>query len=186
MEVVEALEEALWLQVDVVGRIEPSLLEVMSRCSGWSVRDVLSHSVAVTAKFTAFASGETDEPRTPRCDLLGDDVRGAMSRGAEEAIRAWRGIETVRVCRLPFGAFSTEQAAGINLFDVLAHTWDIASVLSIDLDEGLDVWTVGLHAAAGVIGSERDQAHYGAEVEVDGSVSPMVRFLAFLGRSVNQ
>lgn len=180
--VIVALGDALRLQVDVIHRLRLEDLAVTSRCDGWTVRKVLNHSVAVTAKFTEFASGATDEPRTPGRDLLGEDHAAAVALVTGNAARAWQGADMSRMCRLPFGVFSAKEAAGINLLDALAHTWDIAAVTSIDLNESSHLWAVGLEAATAVIGAERDTAHYAAEVEVGPAASPMQRFLGYLGR----
>ena len=61
----EALLLALDHQVLVVERLDPAHLTVPSACSGWSVGDVLSHSIGVTMKFADFAGGSTDRPPRP-------------------------------------------------------------------------------------------------------------------------
>lgn len=87
-----------------------------------------------------------------------------------------------RTCRLSFGAFSAEAVAGINLFDALAHTWDIADAIAIGLDENSELWDIGLGAASEVLGPSRDSVHYAAEIPISPDAAPMRRFLAFLGR----
>lgn len=57
-------------------------------------------------------------------------------------------------CDLPFGSFSADLAAGINLFDVLAHTWDIATASDVEVDCADDLWSVGLAAGRTVIGHQ--------------------------------
>lgn len=180
---VEALLNALELQVDVGRRLGVEHLELPSSCDGWTVRDVMSHSIGVTRKFTDFASGATDEPHAPPGDQIGADHRAALRRSAGSATTAWGSVDMTRSWRLPFGTFSADTTAGINLFDVLAHTWDIAAAVDVDLDEDDDLWLAGLDAAQSVIGPHRDPQHYGPEVSPDGTARPMVRFLAYLGRS---
>ena len=87
-----------------------------------------------------------------------------------------------RSCRLGFGVFPAETAAGINLFDVLAHTWDIAATIPIDLDEDNELWAAGLDAARDVLGSARDPIHYAPEIPIPAEAPAMHHFLAFLGR----
>jgi hypothetical protein len=60
-----------------------------------------------------------------------------------------------RTCRLGFGVFSAEGAAGLNLFDALAHTWDIAATTSIDLDESSELWAKRTTRQKGRVGSHR-------------------------------
>jgi uncharacterized protein (TIGR03086 family) len=80
-------------------------------------------------KFTMFASGETDAPRTPRGDVLaGDPVSGF--RGAARASQlAWVSVDPSRQCHLPFGVFPALEVAAVNMFDVLVHGWDIADAV---------------------------------------------------------
>ena len=89
-----------------------------------------------------------------------------------------------RTCNLGFGVFSAENAAGINLFDALAHTWDIADVISVELDEDSDLWGIGLNAASEIVGPTRNPAHYAAQIAISPAAPPMRRFLTFLGRCV--
>lgn len=123
---VQALLEALEVQVDVGRRLRSEQLPLASRCTGWTVRDVLEHSIGVTQKFTDFASGTTDEPHASPGDLR-PDHQVALRAAADAARAAWGSVDLTRYCRLGFGTYRAELAAGINLFDVLAHTWDIAA-----------------------------------------------------------
>jgi uncharacterized protein (TIGR03086 family) len=174
----EPLLDALALQLDVVRTLEPPDLLRPSRCEGWSVRDVLNHSMGVTVKFTDFAAGRTDQPRTPPGDVLGRDHRAAFEGVAQSARVAWASADMSRVCRLPFGTFSADLTAGINLFDLLAHTWDVGAT---PLDGAEELWIAALDAAVSVIGPDRDIHQYGPEL-VPRSQSGRDRFLAFLGR----
>ena len=182
VERVEALVVALDLYADVGGHIEEAQLAIASPCAGWSVRDVIAHSVGVIHKFAAFARGETDEPRTPTGDLLGGDHRLAMCLAAAEGAAAWSHADLSRHCRLPFGTFAADVAAGINLFDVLAHTWDLASAVGMTLGGSDELWRAGLEAALLVVGPHRDAAHYGEALPARPDDPPRTQLLAFLGR----
>ena len=179
---VDELIEALKLQLAVVWRLEEADLAVESACPGWNVGDVLRHSMGVTQKFTDFASGKTNSPESPRGDLLGTGYRALFERVASDAERAWSQIDSGRACHLPFGVFSAEEAAGINLFDVLAHTWDVADVVEVELSCSDAMWEAGLDAAIVVLGRGRDSRHYQPEVSVGAGASPRQRFLGYLGR----
>jgi hypothetical protein len=88
-----------------------------------------------------------------------------MRKAADDAREARGSAGMTRSCRLGFGMFPAELAVGINLLDVLAHTWDIAAPVGVDLDQDHHLWRVGLDAAQDVIGPDRDSAHYGPEVQ---------------------
>jgi uncharacterized protein (TIGR03086 family) len=179
---VEDLVVVLDCQADVGGRITVSQLGFPSMCAGWTVGDVLSHSLGVTAKFSSFACGATDHPLSPGGDQLGGDHRGTLSAMAAQARSAWTTADRTRTCVLPFGTFTTEEAAGINLSDALAHTWDVSHALGMAVTVDDRVWESALAAAHRVAGPDRDPVHYGQEQPVTASDPSMRRFLRFLGR----
>ena len=180
---VVALLHALELQVDVAERLPAEQLPIASPCAGWTVRQVLDYSLGVTRKFAEFASGATDEPHAPT-GISSVPTTGSPS--ATPPIGAAR-VESSRhdaIVPAPIGTFAADLAAGINLFDVLAHTWDIAAAVGVELDQDDELWLVGLDAARAVVGEYRDPTHYDSDVLLAGPAPPMVRFLAFLGRTV--
>jgi uncharacterized protein (TIGR03086 family) len=179
----EALVAALDIQVCTGHQVRAEQLGLDSACAGWSVRDVINHSLGVTLKFADFAAGRTDHPRAPGGDLVGRDHGLALAHAAGAARKAWASADLTRQCHLPFGTFLADLAAGINLFDVLAHTWDIAAATGTEPRCGDDLWIAGLDAARAVIGPDRDPRHYAAEIIVDPGASPRQRFLGFLGRA---
>ncbi len=179
---IEALTATLAAQLELVQRIDAADLSRPSDCDGWSVGDVLNHSVGVTRKFAWFARGQTDAPLTPVGDLLGADHSEAVRSTVDTARAAWPEIDPNRTCRLPFGEFTASQVAGINLFDALAHCWDVAGPTNNSFTVPDELWVRGLAAAETVIGRNRDPSHYGPMV-VSRTASPRDRFLAYLGRS---
>lgn len=144
---------------------------------------MLNHSIGVTLKFAGFAAGGSDHPRTPPGDLVGRDHRLALRSTVGTAQAAWASADMARPCHLLFGTFPASLAAGINLFDVLAHTWDIAAATGVALECPDDIWQAGLEAARTVIGPGRDPGQYAPEVPVTLAASPRQRFLAFTGRA---
>jgi len=179
----EALVAALDSQVETGRQISAAQLGLDSPCPGWSVREVINHSLGVTLKFADFAAGRTDHPRAPAGDLVGNDHVIALERAAGTARAAWADADLTRACHLPFGTFPASLAAGISLFDVLAHTWDIAAATGASLCCSDDLWIAGLDAARAVIGPARDPRHYAAEITAGPGASPRQRFLGFLGRA---
>jgi len=179
---VQALLGAVEAQVRVGRRIRAGQLSLGTPCAGWSVRQVMNHSIGITLKFAEFASGVTNRPTAPQGDLVGPDHVRALSSCATTAKRAWKSVDPTRSCDLSFGSFSADLAAGINLFDVLAHTWDIATATSVEIDCVDVLWSAGLDAARTVIGTSRDPAHYAPEMPVGPNAGPREQFLRFLGR----
>lgn len=181
-----ALIGALGVFAGYAERVPPTALGLGTPDPGWSVRDVLAHVLGVTVKFAEFAEGMTDRPRTPRGDLLGDDHTAAVRQAAERACGAWAGADPGRTCRLPFGTFPADVAAGINLFDLLGHGWDLEVATRIPFRCPDPLWATGLEAARTVIGSRRDPRHYAPELPVPPGASPRMRLLAYLGRDARE
>jgi uncharacterized protein (TIGR03086 family) len=152
------------------------------KCPGWSRRDVLNHSLAVTLRFALFASGETDKPVLTKGDLVGDDPPTSFQAVQAMAQRSWTGTDRSRMCHLSFGSFGAEAAAGMNLIDVLAHGWDMSPLQGRFFACPDDLWQIGLEYARKLIGPARDGRHYGPEIVPVSGVSAQERFLAFLGR----
>ena len=186
MHPVDALVGALEAQVAVGLRLQPSQLLLDSPCPGWSVRDVLNHSIGTTSKFTDFAAGRTEHPRSPDGDLVGPDHRAALGRTVNTARAAWRSADMTRSCDLSFGTFSADHAAGINLFDVAAHTWDIAVATGTRFECPDDIWDAALDAARSVIGPDRDARHYAPAIACSLTAPVRDRFLAYLGRDPHE
>ncbi len=146
------------------------------------MREVLNHSVGVTQKFSSFASGATDAPRTPSGDRLGHDPGAAVRAAAVQSADAWARVDPTRVCRLPFTEVDCDVAAGINLFDVITHTWDVAAPLDLDMPCGEDLWAITLQAAEAALADQRDPRHFAPPVVVTGNTA-QERLLALLGRN---
>lgn len=178
----QALLAALDVQARTGQQIGPGQLSLSTPCPLWPVREVINHSIGVTLKFADFAAGGSDHPRAPSGDLVGRDHGLALRSAADTARSSWASADMTRRCYLPFGTFPASLAAGINLFDVLAHTWDIATAAGLPLRCAEGLWSAGLQAARLVIGPVRDPRQYAAEIPVGAAASPRQRFLAFVGR----
>ena len=183
VEPVEALLTALEAQWALATRLTVPDLSRPSKCPGWSVFDVVNHSVGVTLKFNEFASAATDRPRTPTGDLIGSRPGPALRAAADSARTAWSVADLSRECHLPFGTFPAQVAAGINLVDVLAHSWDVGEIGGAAFHCSDEVWSTGLGAARSFMGPGRDPRHYGIEVAVPDDAPPELQFLGYLGRA---
>jgi uncharacterized protein (TIGR03086 family) len=89
-------------------------------------------------------------------------------------------------CHLPFGDYRAETAAGINLFDLLGHGWDVERAAGVRFECPDVVWAAGLDAARSVIGERRDPRHYAPEIPVAPDAPARTRLLGYLGRAEDQ
>jgi uncharacterized protein (TIGR03086 family) len=183
VEVVEALLAALEAQWALGTEATPPDLSRPTRCPGWSVSDVMNHSIGVTLKFAEFASAATDRPRSPTGDLVRGRLEPALRAAVDSARTAWSAADMSRTCHLPFGSFPADVAAGINLVDVLAHGWDVGAFGDAVFQCRDAVWSTGLEMAWRFMGPERDPRHYGVEIMVSDAAPPEPRFLGYLGRA---
>ena len=182
MQPVPALIEALRETGSAFGRLGVDDLARPTCCTGWSVRQVLEHATGTTAKFAEFAAGHTDTPRGG--DPPGTDPVRAFVATAGWARRCWADVDPGRTCRLPFGEFTGEQAAGINLFDLLTHYSDIAIAVGTGVGGPEEIWETALAAARSVIGrGPRDLRHYDPERPVAAGAPAADRLRAYLGRT---
>lgn len=115
---------------------------------------MLNHVVATTTKFSWFASGFTDSPRAPVGDLLGDDPMRAFERCRRSSADAWGSADLLRACRLPFGTFPAPEAAAINAFDVVVHTWDIARAVALPFEPPSGLVTLAYKVAVRLVTPE--------------------------------
>ena len=180
---IDTLDRGLAAFAQVVAQVRHGDLDRATPCDDWTVAEVIAHALGVIHKFGSFAEGDDGLIRTPTDDLVGRDHGEAARREVARARAAWASVDPTRTCRLPFGSFPVTDAAGINLFDVLAHAWDVADACAIALDVDDDVWDDAHTAARTFIGEQRDENHYGAAVVVPADAPPQDRFLAHLGRT---
>jgi hypothetical protein len=106
---VNAFLEALETHATIGEEVRGPQLALDSPCTGWSVRDVMIHSIGVTLKFADFAAGITDHPRSPRGDLVGPDHRLALRTTAVAERAVWASAEMTRSGHLSFGTFSSHR-----------------------------------------------------------------------------
>jgi hypothetical protein len=83
---------------------------------------------------------------------------------------------------LPFGTYPADLAAGINVFDALAHTWDIATPAAIPMECPDELWETALAAASALLKPDRDERYYVKERVTSHRAPPRDRFLSLLGR----
>lgn len=182
MDAFEGHVGALDALVALVGSASRSDLAGPSRCPRWTSCEVLNHSMAVTLRIAQFASGETERQLLPDGDLVTSDPARSLGDVVATARRAWGSTDRSRVCHLSFGDFDAESAAGINMFDVLGHGWDISLLNDRSLNCEDARLKVGLDAARAVLGPRRDRRHYWPELVVGPGASGHERFLAYPGR----
>jgi uncharacterized protein (TIGR03086 family) len=180
------LEEALSIVGGVVDRIELSDRCRPTPCEEWAIDDVLNHMVATTMKFTSFATGETERPATPSGDVLGGDHRASFHAAATASRVAWivldEEVGAITRCRLPFGDFSPDDAAAINMFDAIVHGWDLSRAIGATFDVPIELVGAGAEIARSIITPASIRTgHYGEPQHLCGRTE-LDRLVALTGR----
>jgi uncharacterized protein (TIGR03086 family) len=173
--VVDDLAAALTVFVGLATALSAEALADPSPCDGWTVGDVVAHVATVTEKFGRFAAGESS--------VRGRAGAGGIGPVAAGALEAWRANPGAleRVCVLPFGSFDGATAAGINLFDVVVHGWDVATGAGVpyDLDPALAV----VAYPVAVLLTAEPGGQFAPPVRPPAGAGPLVRLLALTGRA---
>lgn len=180
------LAEALCAAGPVVAAVPPAGWSLPTPCASWCTRDVLNHVVATTTKFSMFACGLVQAPRTPAGDLLGADPLDAFERCRAYSTESWAHTDLHKRCHLPFGTYPAAEAAAINAFDVLVHTWDIAHAVGLPYEPENELTELAYMVAVQLVTPEAVAAgHYARLVEVAPPATPAWRdVLTLTGRGV--
>jgi uncharacterized protein (TIGR03086 family) len=158
-------------------------------CAGWSVADLLAHMTAQHVGFAAAAYG--DGANTAVWQVV-HDVEDPVASYRYSVGLVLTAFETVD--REPFALpeistaadFPPMQAIGFHLVDYVAHTWDLARALDVDVRLDPDVVDMALRIAHAVPDSSRQPtpgAAFAQTVRTAADASPLEQFLGLLGRS---
>jgi uncharacterized protein (TIGR03086 family) len=134
----------------VVNRVRPDQLGMITPCAGWTVRDLLAHTIGHNIGFAAAALGSSDAGAFT-------DVRVASDPAAQYAastravIDAFTGPDLdhdeLYLAVVRGGTrWPARTAIGFHLVDCVVHGWDVAVAIgasvSFDADVEQAAWTV--------------------------------------------
>lgn len=178
-------------QIDVVtadlGRLiaatRAGQLHAPTPCAKWQVKDLLAHVVGGLRFFAAALRGEDPGDLS---DVLGDDPSSAYEAAAEDfraAIREPGSME--RTITLGFGDMPGSAFANLAVFDLLVHSWDLATASDQEFtpDDAI-VADADAFARGALPPKARDGDTFAAEVPAGPGATPIQRLAAFAGRKV--
>ena len=137
LDVVALDAEAVRASVALVARATAADLALPTPCADWTLHGLITHMAAQHYGFAAASAGDGDPARwRPR--RLGSDPVAAYRASAEAVLAAFRAEGALdREFPLPeFAAgpaFPARQAIGFHLVDYVAHSWDAARTLGLDV-----------------------------------------------------
>lgn len=172
----------------VLSAVTPEAWNTPSACEGWTVRDVAGHVIWGQEQMRHWATGQeyaqrAGAPGAPHPgEMAGDDPvitwRDARARSVETLTDEALG----RKVSLPgLGATPVADLVTLLVTDHLAHTWDIAHCLGMEvrLDPGLVAGSFAW-AREHVI---RVPGFFGPELSPPSGADEQTRWLAYLGRA---
>ncbi|GAA2811129.1 TIGR03086 family metal-binding protein [Kitasatospora sp. CM 4170] len=121
----------------LVDTVQPEQLVLATPCAGWTLRELLAHTVGQHRGFAAAARGAGPDLALFAAVPVGNDPAGAFRRSAMELAAAFAeaaadGERRLRLPEIrPDGAFPLRLAIGFHLLDTLVHTWDAAAALGV-------------------------------------------------------
>ncbi len=168
-----------------IASVRPDDLAAPSPCEAWSTRDLLNHVIGGAAMFAeAFGGAPVLDISGRLPDVVGDDPMPAFERsaGAFGAAVGQPGAMDV-VLELPFGPMTGRAFLRFAAFDLLVHTWDIASVTGHEVDVPDEVVAAAFTTAQQVLGTvPRSELLCGDAVEAPEGATPLEQLVAYAGR----
>ena len=169
----------------LVAQVGPAEMRLSTPCEGWSTRDLLNHVIGGAGMFADAFAGEPLVDISGRLpDVVGDDPVGAFGQAVERfgaAAQLPGAME--RVLPLPVGAMSGETFLRFAAFDLLVHSWDLATTLGAPLDPPEELVAEVERFAHVVLDPwQRDGVNFQGPATDNRDGTAMERLIAFTGR----
>lgn len=164
-------------------RTEASHLDTPTPCEEWKVRDLLDHLIGGAGMFAPLIRGEAPPSEAP---VVPDDAMPEAAAAAvadvDDAFRSPGALE--RIVATPFGDMPGDTFARLLAFDVLMHSWDLATATgqTVEISEAV-VGEVDAFARAAIQPEMRGPGTFGPELVAAEGASGLERLVAFSGRS---
>lgn len=181
---------AVLATVEVVRQVQPADLDRPTPCTGWTLRDLLTHMSVQHRGFAAAADGRGADPDVWAAPAPLDDPVGEYLAAVPVVLDAFAadGVPRRRFALpeiSPTITFPGTVAIGFHFIDYVVHGWDVARSLGLDYALDQDLLDAALPVALAVPdGAPRrapGAAFQPALPAPDGG--PLDRILTVLGRS---
>jgi uncharacterized protein (TIGR03086 family) len=169
----------------LVAKVRPDDLRGPTPCAGWTTRDLLNHIVGGADMFAdAFAGAQLRDISGRLPDAIGNDPGAAFGAAAGRFVEGTNLPGAMeRVLPLPFGAMTGRTFLRFVAFDLMIHTWDLATTLGEDPDIGDDiVGEIDGFARRVLDAAPRDGVNFGPPAQAPASASRLEQLVAFTGR----
>jgi uncharacterized protein (TIGR03086 family) len=176
--------------IAIVDHVSASDLERPTPCSGWTLRQLLSHMIGQNYGYATTADGEihdrADFADRPVSDQPAVDYAASARQVIDAFARRSASAGTIYLPEVRGGiTLSAPMAIGFNLVDCVTHGWDVAKSLGIAAEFDENALRVALKVAEAVPTDARtpdDRTPFRPSVPT-ASTSMLDRVIATLGRS---
>lgn len=170
----------------LIAGVGPTEMRLATPCEGWSTRDLLNHVIGGAGMFAdAFAGAPLRDISGRLPDVVGDDPSGAFGRAVNRfgaAVGEPGAME--RVLPLPVGSMTGQTFLRFAAFDLLVHSWDLATTLDAPLDVSDElVAEVDRFARIVLDPWPRDGINFQEATADPDPATAMERLVAFTGRT---
>lgn len=164
----------------VVALVTDEQLEQPTPCVAWSVRELLEHLAALTARFAAIARRDGSAGESPASGLP-EGWRTMLADGLEELTVAWRSPQAWEGEDEAGGVTMPRAALGVVALDeVVLHGWDLATAIGAPYAVASDDVAACLPFAEQFAGMS--EGPFGAPLPGAAEASGLDRLLMFSGR----
>jgi uncharacterized protein (TIGR03086 family) len=181
----EQLAVVVPLLGSLVERVRPTDLGLSTPCASWTTRDLLNHVVGGATMYAGvFGGGPVEDISGRMPDVIGDAPMEAFSGAAERFGAAASGPGAMDASfDLAFGTMDGASFLRFAAFDLLVHSWDLATTLGeeLDVDDEL-VLEIEAFAHRTLDPWPRDGVNFAEPVEPGGDTDPLQRLVAYTGR----
>ncbi|WP_280335417.1 TIGR03086 family metal-binding protein [Nocardia wallacei] len=171
----------------VLAKVGADQWDSPSMCADWTVRDIAGHATWAQRQMCAWATGDeftdrTGAPGSPHPGVLvGDDPVRAFRTARSACDAALTDDGLTRTTVLPgMGEIPVAAILPLLLTDSIAHAWDIAHPLGIEIQLPPDLLTrATAWARANVV---RAPGFFAPELPAPPNADDQTRLMAYLGR----
>lgn len=170
----------------LVAGVGPAEMRLSTPCEGWSTRDLLNHVIGGAGMFAdAFGGAPLRDISGRLPDVVGDDPSAAFGRAVERfGAAAQQPGAMERVLPLPVGSMTGQTFLRFAAFDLLIHSWDLATTLDAPLEVPEDlVAEVDRFARIVLEPWQRDGINFQEPTTDPSGATALERLVAYTGRT---
>jgi len=164
--------------------VDDEHLELETPCEGWNVQALISHVVLGDAAIPLLFAGDA-LPGTMTIDtsILGPNPVATWRGTALAAIEAFRQPGAMeQVVQHPIGARPGSVVARFRMIDQLAHAWDLASAIGVEVEMPEALADAALDFLYPMMDQLTSSQVFGPPIAPPADSPAALRFLGLLGR----